>query len=613
MNSVIEKKFTVGISYLSLISLLILVFFLSFQTTLMSADNVDLDLLIDEDNWQAEVDIDLISSTDYPIYINSATINDLRRIPGLTEEEVTKILQFRRSREITNISSLRNVGFSDDKIFSILPYISFRVIEPISFYHSQRHFLRSADSEIVSRFYQKTELQRKRTKLGFVSLNDYGSKDLTRYHSYYFSQQSETVFEQIVLGKYRLSLGQGVAFAPKSGFSKSSAATTYPVKNYSPLRPHSNPYKNWSLEGFAAIINTGAFDLIPFYSQTKIDASLIDDQISTIYPYGTTNKDRRNSAKERIGGVALRYRHKNSSYGLYYSHNRFDKEFVNTAFSKRYDCLGTFFYHREGDFDLFGEFAYLGDKKGIVSGIRWGRGLFQQLLLYRYYEKDFPYWHGSPFSSQANFANEEGLYYGLRIRPSRRWTINVFFDVWRHPDTRYFEKMPTTRTEQYIQFIHKRQRDVVRLKLHHKTCDKYRVLDNLPKIREEKKTVLAIDWTHELSNSLSKKSGIEYISRYIPEVKDFKKGILLFENINWRYRQLRILYQINVFRSDISHYIYEYSLDGMWESRPLVGDDIYTYLIIRTNITEDIRLQGKLAYFFSGKGKSLITQFIYRL
>lgn len=595
-----------------LTSLLILIIMI-FLSNDITGQEFEPELIIDDENWYADINLDTWNGVDHPIFINSASIHELRKLPGLSDEDIELIIGIRRRKNIKDPGCLRAGGLADHKVALISPYISFYTQPPISIYQVQRHYYRFMESNIASRYYHKTELQREKTILGFVSLNDYGSRELLRYNSYYISHQTDTVIKHLVLGRYRLSLGQGIAYASKSGFSKSSAATTHPVKNYTPLRPHTNPYKMWSLEGIALHIDPGSFDLIPFYSATKIDASLSGNKISTFYPYGSAGTDRRNNVEERVDGIAVRYRNGRSSYGFYYSHNRFNRKFADDALPDNYKCLGTFFYHRAGEFDLFGEYASIADRPGIIAGIRFGRSKFQQVLLYRSYDKNLPHWHGNPFSSQTNFDNEEGFYYGLRIRFSPRWLINAYFDIWRYPEIRYFEKMPTSRAEQYLQIIHNRSVDTFRLKLHYKNYERYRVIEDIPAIRDEGRTVISFDWTHKLSEQFIQRSGIEYITRYIPEAKDFKKGILLFENLSWHYRQIKLMYQLNIFRSEIGHYIYEYSLDGMWESRPLTGDDLYSYLIIKAEITPDIRLQSKFAYFFSGRTKSLVTQVICRL
>lgn len=584
-----------------------------FLLTNISADESAIEYLVDEDNWIEELELDSSDHQGNPVLINSATIKELKLIPDLTDYEIEIIIKERERKHITDIISLRRIGLTEEKANSILPYISFSPPSSLSFQQTHRVFQRFLDGKQTSRYYNKSELHSPQTQLGLVTLSDYGSSDLSRHYSYYFSHSTETTLRQLVLGKYRLALGQGIAYAPQTGFSKSSAATSQPIKNHAPLRPHSNPRKMWSLEGIAAIIEVESFQLIPFYSETKLDASLKDDQISTFYPYGTERKDFKNSVEERIAGLAVRYLRKRSSCGFYLSDNRFDRSFNDDVMPQRYKCFGMFINHRVSIFDIFGEYARIGDKEGKVCGIRWGNRKLQHLLLYRIYDKAIPHWHGNPFSSQAKFDNEKGVYYGLRFRPSAGWTINAFFDIWRHSDTRYFEKMPTSRTEQYLQVVYRRGKDTFRSKLHYKSYDRYRVLNEIPKIREEHKTVVSLDWTHRITSEFSKKSGIEYISRYIPEVKDFQKGILLFENIAFQYRNIRFTYQLNVFRADISHYIYEQSLDGMWENRPLNGDDLFSYLIIRADITKGIKMQGKFSNHFSGKTKSLITQIICRI
>jgi len=610
MDSKISRESVTYLSYL-IITMHVLSFFCLTEELL--GDETEPEWLIDEESWQEDLGLESGEGVLFPLYIQNMSLQELLQIPGLVREDIEKILRLRNEEGEFDIETLQKSGLSEDKIKRILSYFSFRSPLPLSYHHTERYYYRMLEDQFSSRDYRKCEIRNPNKQLGFVSLSNYGQLDPTRNYSYYFSHQSNKLLRNLVLGKYRLSLGQGIAYAPAGGFSKSSATTTHPVKNYSPLRPHSNPYKLWSLEGIAMHLEIGPVDVIPFYSSTSLNASLTETGISTFYPYGTTNNDWHNSTREKIDGMAVRMRYNISSWGFYYSHNRFDRDFVNPDYLSSYRTFGTFLFHRSDEFDLFAEYAQIGNKQGLVSGIRLGRGLFQQLLLYRLYEKSIPTWHGNPFSAQTNFDNEEGIYYGLRIRPSPSWTLNCYFDLWRHPATRHFEKMPTTRTEEYLQLIHKRHLDTFRLKFQHKNYEKYRVLNDLPKIRDEHKTVTSLDWKHDIRSEFSQRCGIEYITRYIPEVKDFKKGVLVFENISWRYRNINLIYQINIYRSDISHYIYERSLDGMWESRPLSGDDIYSFMVIKVNMSDSIKVQGKLGYFFSGKNKNLITQVICRL
>src|SRR5690554_3168460 len=598
-RSVMDYKQALG-SITCLLHLIIIIHILVFFSDLaeLSAEETEPEWLIDEDSWQEDIGFDTEEFPQFQIDLRNISIKELLQIPGLIRDDIERILSLRDKADMLDIETLQESGLKEDKITSIIKYFSFRSSLPMIYLHTERYYYRILDGQYSSRYYHKSELRGSESRLGFVLLSDYGRRDLTRNYSYYLSHQSNTIIKQLVLGRYRLSLGQGISYAPVSGFSKSSATTSHPMKNYSPLKSHSNPYKIWSLEGIALNVEVGPIEIIPFYSNTQLDASISEDAISTFYPYGTDNEDWKSTVREKIEGIAVRLLHSTNSFGLYYSQNRFDRVFANPARLSSYKTSGSFLYYRTDNFALWGEYARISNKQGLVAGIRLGRGVFQQLLLYRSYEKDMPVWHGNPFSSQSSFDNEEGLYYGLRIRPSRFWTLNCFFDLWRHPATRYFEKMPTTRSEQYLQVIHNRQVDTFRLKFQHKNYEKYRVLQDIAGIRDEHKTVTALDWKHNIRTDLSHSCGIEYITHYIPEVKNFKKGILLFENLSWKYRKTGLVYQINFFRSDISHYLYERSLDGMWESRPLSGDDIYSFLVIKADVAENIKVQGKFSYFF---------------
>ena len=53
--------------------------------------------------------------------------------------------------------------------------------------------------------------------------------------------------------------------------------------------------------------------------------------------------------------------------------------------------------------------------------------------VHRYLSKDYQSIWATPFAETSNASNEQGMYLGADIRYIRRWQINVYADVWRHP------------------------------------------------------------------------------------------------------------------------------------------------------------------------------------
>ncbi len=588
-------------------ALLVLVLF-TIIVYLLSDETFDIYLLDEESQL---TDIDYYDRV-YPLPINKASYEELLLITDLTDTQIQAIIEFRQENSINSKQDLYEIGFDKSIVQKIINYISFSEEKSLVFRQRLRYYQLTDEKSTSNRLFQSTELSNKSIRIGYISTSDTLHTFLTANNSYYLHFTSMGFLNQLNIGKYRLSLGQGIAYAPYFGLSKTSAVITHPIKNYNPLRAHTSPYNNWSLGGVAAVMKMGNTFFIPFYSSTRIHARIEDDKIRTIYPYGEPGYEHRKTVTEEILGLALQYSINNNNYGFYFSGNSFDREFLLAERNNKYRTVGVFFRQSFENLSLFGEYTDIDKKNGFIFGIRWGRSPFRQLLLYRKYDSNLPVWHGNPFSSANTFDNETGIYYGLEIKPFKRMTINSYFDIWKFPDTSYFEKMPVTRSEQFIQIHYNLPFDRLRLRMRRKDYDKYRVVDDEGKIRREISFVCGFDWTHNIEDKITLRSGIEFIERYIPETKTYNKGLLLYENVRWRLNKFVISGQINAFNSGIPHYNYEYTLQGMWESKPFSGDDIYTWLMVKMFLTSNITVEIKSAWFYSKKYYNTISQVSYQ-
>lgn len=560
----------------------------------------DSDIYLDENSYE---DQNLL------IAINSATYDDLRLL-NLSEADIAKIFRARAEKPVEDASDLENMGIAREVVRRIAGLIVFDS-DALTVRQQARFGHTKYTEDKRNRFYQKGEVLYDNFKIGYASTSDTLSRIIDDNVTYYLQYRPTRFIEQIIIGNYRLSLGQGIGYAPAFGFSKSASTVSQPVKNFTPLRPYTSPYHGWGLQGAAAQIRIANHEVIPFFSQSKLHCRLIDGKIRTIYPFGEHRDEHRNNAAETIFGMSWRYRHKRNSYGAYISANRFNKEFYLPGNSSEYTKAGLFFSHSFNRIDFLGEYARIDNKNGLVTAMRWGDRDFRHLLLYRYYEKGIPVWHGNPFAAGSSFDNENGLYYGIELRAGR-FTINSYFDVWRYPGTSYFEKMPVTRNDQFLQIACQFKEDSFRLRFRNTDYDKYRVIEDTGKIRREKSLNLSLEWRRPINTDWQYRSGIQFADRYIPEANDYNNGFLKYEQIRWDKQKLSLIAQINVFESEVTHYLYQHTLQGMWESRPLSGDDLYMWIMAGYDLTPKTKIQSKFSWFASGRQTSILSQIIYR-
>ena len=539
-----------------------------------------------------------------PFNINRVPRLELEKLPWLSENDIDLILQSRKDEKINNFSKLSEIGINEITVSELKPYISFVTEKQFNITQISRVELQEKNKELTSslKYYQKTLVNSNYLNLGFVSQKDEGEKDLFDFYSYFIEYHSDSFLQKAILGKYRLAFGQGILFAPKLGMSKSAEATNIPIKKYKTLKTYTSSYEIWELEGITSRFKFGRFELTPFYSSTKLEANLDDtDKITSFNLTGLHyEKEDKGNVRENIWGTDLKYRFQKSYIGFDFVHQKFDKEFADPAKKNNFYAFSTNFYLLKNKFPAFGEIAFIEDKIAGVLGAKWGEDKLRHLLLFRYYEKNFPTFHGKPFSSQsANFDNEIGLYYGITLLPFRKTKLNIYFDVWKFPETRYLEKMPTTGSEQFLQLEIHSQKNGFRFTLQHKDKDKNKTLEDVSKVRNIERTLFRFDWWQQLA-FVRLKTRCELVTEYFPQEEIFSKGILAYEQLKWKTGKLELLAQIAVYRTDtepfkVLLYMYENNVDGIMQNSIFSGDGVYSYLLLKYQILRNSEIQFKIA------------------
>jgi len=570
---------------------------------------------IEDDTYHStELSETLDNIKKHPFNINKVSRSNLDKLPWLSENDIELILQFRKCKEINNFSKLAEIGINEITISELKPYLVFSSEKQFKITQISRAEFQEKNQYLPSalKYYQKTLVNFKNFNFGFISQKDEGEKDLLDFYSYFIEYNSNNFLKKAILGKYRLALGQGILFAPKLGMSKSAEATNIPIKKYKPIKTYTSSYEIWELEGATAQLKIGNFDLIPFYSRTFLSAN-IDTTTFKITSFNLSglhyDEEEKDNVREDIFGTALNFNFKRNRIGINISKHKFNEEFADTETANDYSAIGANFYLLKNKYPTFGEIAFIEDKIAGVVGTKWGEDKIRQLLLFRYYDKNFPTFHGKPFSAQsANFDNEIGLYYGITLLPFKKTKLNIYFDVWKFPETRYFEKMPTAGSEQFVQLEIQTKKNGFRFTLKHKDKEKLKTLDDVSQIRNFERTLFRFDWWQQVFPTLRLKTRCELVTEYFPQEDVFSKGILAYEQLRLKAGKLELITQIAIYRSDtepakVLLYMYENNVDGIMQNSIFSGDGIYSYLLLKYQVLRCSEIQFKIADRWNSEDK----------
>jgi hypothetical protein len=551
-----------------------------------------------------------------PINVNLDSRKDLLKIPWLSEEDADLILSTRSIKKIKSTKHLITLGIDEITVSDIEPYIIYsdksgNSIEQITRLEVKEKYFEESD---FLKYYQRIIFKKENWNLGFLSQKDEKEKELLDFYTYYLQYSSNSFLKKIILGKYRPAFGQGIIFAPSLGVSKTASATSTPIKNYSPLKPYKSSFEMWESEGAAANLEIGNVEFIPFFSKTKLDANVNDDEKITSFPESGLHETDyfKDKVTETFFGSSLRFKSKTNELGILISKHNFNHEFEDSKLKNDYLAFSSFFKLKLGSYPAFGELATADEKYAGVLGIKFGESKFRQVLMLRYYEKYFPTWHGNPFSAQSTFDNEMGMYYGITLVPFAKAKMNIYFDIWKYPQTRYFEKMPTVGNEKFIQLEMNRNSHNFRFTLKHKNKEKYISLDK-SMIRDFERNTFRIDWWQD-RGGFRLKSRLEFTSEYLREDKIFEHGILTYQQLKYKAGKIEVVAQVSVYHTDVLIYMYENSIDGIMQNSILSDDGIYSFLLLKYNIFEHFEMQFKISDELIEKNKmrlyfQMITRF----
>lgn len=538
--------------------------------------------------------------------INDAKYQDLIILPWLSPVQIENIIHFRKQKNITDRNQLKKAGILDDTIEDILPYISFGKSSPIYLQNRIRAEYKF-DSEYSSpaKFYQKHSISWKNYKLYFISQKDEGEKDFWDFWSGSFSAKNIGILDKIIIGNYRLAFGQGIIFAPKLGLSKGGNTTHQPVKHFSNIKSYTSTNEVYSLWGSSIKLKIGKLGIVPFYSDYKLDANIQDDCIKSIDITGfhrtETEKEKKDKVREKIYGAHLSYGNPcvcEGQIGITAINTKYSLPFSDLNIKQEQNIFGLDYNLKLDNFNLFGEGAIAEKKESYLLGLFWEKENFENLIIYRNYDKYFPAFHGNPFHTGGNFDNETGIYYGISFRPPAGGAkLDMYLDIYKFPKQKSRENMPTYGFDKFLQFEKKWKTSKMRFTLHQKQSERWRTISEESKIYQIERNTFRLDWKQVINSKMQIKLRGEYTFHQYKNADKYDAGVLLYQDFKFMFSP-KLTNHIRICQyhtDDIILYMYENDLDGIMLNSQFKGDGIFGYILLKYDFGKYFSLQMKYA------------------
>lgn len=448
-----------------------------------------------------------------PLDLNRTTRDDLFNLRLLNELQIENFLQYREQLgPLLSIHELQAIpGWDLPDIRRVLPYVGVNTgldDRYGSVWRGLRHgrnelllrwgrpmpwAMRSAEGSadwVALRFVHSFD---QRLRFGFTAEKDPGEaffrgsnqQGFDFYSAHFWVQNAYPVLRAVALGDYSVRLGQGLVLQTRFAPGK-SAETTSIVRGGPRIAPYSAFGEALFLRGGAVVLRLGRhWEATALVSYRRRDANVREvldstdltpverffTSIQTAGLHRTPSEIRNEGAiGEWLGGAVLARQWRSGQVALNAVHLQYDAPWQPTpapyrlyAFQgRRLTLLSADYFWRRRNWYAFGELA-----RSHNGGVATLNGLLfstdsrvTMALLHRYFDPTYQAIYAAPFAETSGASNEHGLYWGVDVRFGRKWQINAYADVWRHPWLRFGANGPSQGREYLSRLMWNPQRGV---------------------------------------------------------------------------------------------------------------------------------------------------------
>lgn len=482
---------------------------------------------------------------------------ELQSVPSMSLDDILRIKPF-----LKEIDDNRNTPFHISMLYDGTKQLAVRYVrgleEKKGYTGESPPYLGSPDRLMINLRHASSS----RVRWGLSLEKDAGEPLSRQYNKLYFDFVSFYLnlrnpvkrVNNIVIGDFQASMGQGLVMQSGYGFGKSAFSTNI-KKSGMELRSSTGVNEIDALRGVGADIKlTKDVRLLAFASLRKTDGNVLE--IDTLDPefqeysfssfqtsglHRTLSElaDRRQIDQVTAGG-SIQYRKNSFSIGINGVGDWLDKKFaVTDRIYNRFYFSGDHAWNSSIDysyslnnFHFFGE-AAMNDKKSIafIQGLMLGLHSKASLaILYRNLPIRYYALHGNAFTDQSSPTNEKGLYIGLEIRPITYLVINSYADFYRHDWATFQATAPSTGHDYLVKISYQKRKKwdtYLQLKYSNDEVDGSSN-EIVPGLSQRSRLNLRAHFSQKIGNLLTWNSRVEWMMYRLSDVPD-EHGSLIYQ------------------------------------------------------------------------------------
>ncbi len=465
-----------------------ILFLFSVCSFAFEADNETLEQIIstiaEEETEETGNDIndrieDLTERLRFGIDLNTISKGELNELGILSAKAVNEIISYRHTyggfTTIYELKNIRSLTAAELNFLKPIVYVSndqsdrhTTRIESNTFYsrvlETRKGYTQASTNPYIgdaNRFVQKLTIQRdKKLRLGLVAEKDAGELYYHRewmpldHCSGHIEANDCKAFKRIILGDYKLMFGSGLVLGNSFIFKQQTNYSRNGISHYA------GTSESGFLRGFATELEFRKVKFTPFISYHTIDATLNpDSSFSSFYTSGLHRTELERSKADNMGELV-------SGGNISLALGRFSlgTTFAYYKFSRLYVPQDKLFnYYKPTDTDhgnnvsinysysgkvagFTGEIAKSsnGDGFAIINQLQLSRnGYIDAHITHRYYSPEYFAPYANAVRENTRVENEHGLLTSLDFHFSRKFSLNLYADLFSFEWLKYGVSAPS--------------------------------------------------------------------------------------------------------------------------------------------------------------------------
>lgn len=610
----------------------------------LSWENTLSQLLTDDENeslsWENTFET-LSELGQSPININTATREDLQRIPFLNEQQIEDInaytYQYHGMKTLGELSLIESLDPIRRQLLSNFIFIGennerkgFPEMKNIIKYG--KHDLtgtikipfydRKGDENGYLGYKYRHSIRYtfscgEYLKIGITGAQDAGEPFFSGrnsmgydHYSFYILIRKLGRIKSLVVGRYRLKTGMGLVVNNDFGFGKLATLSSL-GRNSNDINGYSSRSDANYMQGVATTVSLAkSIDMTAFVSYRDIDATLNkgDSTIATILRTGyhrtETEMRKKNNASQFIGGGSLQIKNNCFNAGITAAYTSFDKPLEPKTSQKyrQYYASGDRFWNISADYgyknsriSFRGETATGGcHALATINKLSFqaSRGL-SLMALQRFYSYKYYSLLAESFSEGGYVQNESGIYLGAEWHPKRSISVMAYTDYAYFPWLKYQAAAASHAWDNYVSASY----SINKITLSARYRIKLREKDN------EEKTALINNITQRARmsvayecNKWSAKTTFDFTD---DKYKKRSNGWMVSENVSCQlWKRLQAAASLSYFNTDdyaSRVYTYERGMLYSFSFPSFYGEGIHYSIFIHADLSPALLLIGKLS------------------